>query len=350
VRESAWTIACGFLIVIVANEPTIGTIFFTLPFWASWLVVGIYLIWCFFGSETLLLRPDRVLFLRKAVVRLPVRDVPMSQSRRIRSCLSKHPENHQYLRCIEVQTTGKLIRFGFRIPSREKAWLIHQLNCFAACQVDANDSQSVFEFVSNASSPVAAPAILMTLHESRSEPAADTSWEQLDHADGVEFIQCGHLCVLELMDLLCINAFWNGIVTIHVLSLFGFRFADNDPPQGTEWWQTFVLLIPFVVLGLVMLAKLVAVLMEWFRRTSWRFVHDEMTTQIRWPCFSRTQRCDLNTVHHLELRPYAGNQSGMVILKTALRMIANSNFQLVFVSKTNVDQCSIPGLTKHEAR
>ena len=47
--------------------------------------------------------------------------------------------------------------------------------------------------------------------------------------------------------------------------------ADGNPPQGVEWWGMFIFLIPFEVVGLVMLLALLGALLEPVRRTTWGF-------------------------------------------------------------------------------
>ncbi len=108
-----WTVGCVFLVGLVSDNPSIGNLAFAVPFWAAWLAVSVILIWTFFGTETLLIRHDKVLFLRKAIMQLTTREVSVTDVTGIRSCRSRHQENDEYLWGIEVATVGRPIRFGF---------------------------------------------------------------------------------------------------------------------------------------------------------------------------------------------------------------------------------------------
>ena len=136
---TGWTVGCVVLVAQVIKEPAIGTFAFAVPFWASWLLVAGFLVWIQFGTETLLLRGDKVLFLRKAFITLSTRSVPRGEIQRFRECQSQHTENDQHLWGIEMVTIGKPLRFCFRLADQERDWLIHQLNLFLAAT--ASDPQ-----------------------------------------------------------------------------------------------------------------------------------------------------------------------------------------------------------------
>lgn len=347
--EIGWTVACIALAVQVISNPEIGTFLFALPFWAAWLAVGSLLIWFFFGTETILIQADRVLFLRKALITLKVREVPISEVKRFRSSRSKHLEDNEYLYGIEAETIGKPIRFGFRLPARERQWLIWKLNQFAEFISEGSEPQEPIEAELPGPPASDAPGRL-TAADVLDEPPTDCRWQLHERADGVEFVQRGQFQPGAFFGLLFINAFWNGIVGVFVALLLGLMPVENGPPQGFEWWGMFVFLLPFEVVGLGMLAALVMVLAEPFRVTSWRLVHDTMTRQSRWPVVRITRRWSMEEIHHLELRLDDEESSGRLKEKLSSGISDDANYQLTFVSRDNIDQCSIASLTSGEAR
>src|SRR5262249_13157931 len=125
-------------------------------------------------------------------------------------------------------------------------------------------------------------AEVLSLDRSRSEPPTDCNWRVTNDPETFEFWQKGRLNIGALAGLLFVNAFWNGIVSVFVMTLFGLM-PGNNGPQGWEWWGLFVFLIPFEVIGLLMFAALVVTVLEPFRRTAWRFEHERILSQWRWP-------------------------------------------------------------------
>src|SRR5262249_36595353 len=70
------------------------------------------------------------MFMRTAVIRLTSRVVPRREVQGFRECRSNYTENDVHLWGIEMLTLGKPVRFAFRLPDGERAWLIYQLNRF----------------------------------------------------------------------------------------------------------------------------------------------------------------------------------------------------------------------------
>lgn len=125
-----WTVACVTLLGEFIKDPTLATFAFALPFWASWLFVAGLLVWMRYGKETLILGTDDAIFMRSALIRLGERTVPRAEVQGFRECRSSHTENGQHLRGIEMVTLGKPLQFAFRLPDREREWLVFRLNRF----------------------------------------------------------------------------------------------------------------------------------------------------------------------------------------------------------------------------
>jgi hypothetical protein len=363
-----WTVGCFVVLVAVLDDPSPLMFAFAIPFWASWLLVAALLVWMWFGKETLLLRRHEALFLRTAFIRLTSRRVPRKEIRFFRECHTSFTENDEYLWGIEMVTLGKPVRFAFRLPDRERAWLIHQLNLFLDQTAPAGDSSSpatsaaALSLEKAADSPAAASlasadedslddAEVLTLENTHANPPTDSRWQLIESVSQFDFEQRGRLHLGSIALLLFLNAFWNGIVSVFVLGLFGLMPFDNAP-QGWEWWAMFVFLIPFEVIGLAFFAALMIGLLEPFRVTTWRFEQATIARRNRWPLFSRTRAWTVLTLDRLELRGQS-DAAEPGFERFSKKNMGKSNetpFTLAFVTRENIDLCEIPELTEGEAR
>ncbi len=150
--------------------------------------------------------------------------------------------------------------------------------------------------------------------------------------------------------LLGTNAFWNGIVSVFVMVLYGLM-PINNPPQGGQWWAMFVFLIPFEAIGLAMFAGLLLVLAEPLRRTVWRFEYDRIVGRTSWRICGFSRGWDVLALDRLELRRRGRqDQQGKANVKLMTDLNGERTFELVLVSADNVDLCRIESLTEGEAR
>ncbi len=343
-----WTVGCVFLAGTIIADPSLGTIMFAVPFFAAWLAVATFLVWSFFGTETLLVRRDRVLFLRKAFVQLTAKSIDAGDVQQFRTCRSSYQENDCYLWGIEVTTIGKPIRFGFRIPQQERLWLISELNAFL--DLDGPDAGSDTKTAATRQSESPVDSTRLTSANVRDEAPEDSSWLCDEGPTTVEFYQRGRLKILTVLGLLFINAFWNGIVSVFVMALWGVLPVDNGMPQGIEWWGMFVFLIPFEVIGLAMFAGLVLALAEPFRQTTWYVDQQQITHTIRWPVFRRTRIYECDAIDRLELRRSEDDEDQKKNRSSWTAWMDSGSFDVTFVDDDNTDVCTIEGLTEGEAR
>lgn len=346
---TGWTVGCVFLAGMVVADPAPWSIAFAVPFWAAWLLVAALVVWSFAGKEQLSLGGDQVEFVRTAIITLSQRVVPLDEVHGARTCRSRIQENDQYLWGIEVKTVGKPFKFGFRLPERERLWLISQLNEILG-QIKSGESQTPplpLRIDPESDSP-GGNAVALHPGNTSATPPSDNSWVREDDFDSVTFHQRGRLQVGALCILLFINAFWNGIVSVFVMVLFGLAPGNNPAPHEIGWWGLFVFLIPFEVIGLLMFAALVVVLAEPFRQTWLRCERDRVVVESRWPFFRRRREWDVPPLDRLELR-HAREQEGGKI-PTVQSFGSDRDYRLVFVTRENSDLCSIDTLTSGEAR
>lgn len=352
---TAWTVGCVVLAGMVINEPSLGNFAFAIPFWASWLFVAAMLVWMLFGKETLLLRQDKALFLRTALITLRTRGVPREEILGFRECRSTHTENDEHLWGIEMKTLGKPVRFAFRLPDRERAWLIYKLNQFLgttnpdAAEGSTSSITDVEPKLTGTTSASSGSEVL-SLASTLEKPPTDSEWQFTDEINAIEFVKDGRFSFSAFAGLLFVNAFWNGIVSVFVMVLWGFMPGD-DMPEGGAWWGLFVFLIPFEVIGLLMFAGLCLTVLEPFSRRQWRFEQARIIRQISYPLVRRTRAWEVIDLNRLELRnAQEKKQQFEKFSKPTGSGSVETSFKLAFVTDENVDLCSIGTLTEGEAR
>lgn len=339
---TGWTVGCVVLVGVAFQDPSM--LLFATPFWAAWIAAACFLIWIYFGKEVLVLKSDKALFLRQAIITLSTREVPREEVRSFRECRSKHQENDEYLWGIEMKTLGKPVRFAFRLPGRERAWLIYQMNQ----SLEASNEQLI---TVGAERETGRPASVMTNiglmpEHTLDEPPSDCTWSRKEGPEPA-FSQRGAISYSALFGLLFINAFWNGIVSVFVVALFGGMQVDGVP-EGAGWWGMFVFLIPFEVIGLGMFAALVLVLAEPFRTTRWLFERYRISRFSKWPMVARSKQWELAGLGRIELRG-AGKEQNRPMSSLNLPSPDQGDFKLAFVTGDNRDLCYMDGLSKGEA-
>lgn len=356
-----WSVGCVFLAAELVNNPNISALLFAIPFWASWFFVAGLLAWMFFGKETLLLRPDAAMFQRSALVKLSSRVIPSTEIREFRECRSKHQENDQYLWGIELVTAGKPLRFDFRLPDRERAWLIYRLNQYLSA-TGAGEVTSMTTRSLSAAAPLESLAqttespFCQTLLRDQTLPAppSDCQFTFTDNVTSFEFAVRGKFPLGLVAVLGFLNAFWNGIVLIFVFNLIRGEVGKNNMkiPQGWERIGMGVFLIPFVVIGLGMFVGLLFALFEPLRRSLLRFEQDRIVSETIWPVYRHTHQWPIADVDRLELRREGAEDHGSRkrLGQSLKEVLGDSPHSLAFVSASNVDLCVLDGFTEGEAR
>jgi hypothetical protein len=352
-----WTVGCVFLAGMVLNDPTLFHLAFAIPFWAAWLFVAFMVLKSFCQRDRLIVSVDGVRFDRRILLPVQERFVPLDEVQEFESY--SHVADSESGRLewgIQMVTTGQPVRLFQGIPEQERLWLQQTLNdvlgqvsgrrvipqsAGPADDVPAGEVPADEDSFEEARLTVAAQPV---------RPPADCSWERIECVDSVVFQQRGKLSWAALFGLLFINAFWNGIVSVFVLVLFG---LGGDQPAGAEWWGMFFFLIPFEVIGLCMAVALLFTLVEPFRRTSWHFHDHLIERRTKWLGLGPVRRHEFEHIERIEL--HGNEQAGwrkFPVSKLAQRTAPNqaAAFSLMFVDCYNAEICSVGGLTEGEAR
>jgi hypothetical protein len=364
VWQTGWTIGCVALLGMVISDPSLGTVAFAIPFWAAWLAVGSVLVWNYFGKEVFHLSPLGAGYSRHALVNLSRREVPLEEIRGFGSH-SSDISSDSATPHIEMRTLGEPLRFCGNLGAAERSWLIAQLREHLArltggpepaTERQTERQTTRLREADTGGEPAAKPktrrkgarAVALAADDLAERPS-DCRWQSDDDFQSIGFTARGRFSVGAFFGLLFINAFWNGIVSVFVLVLFGLMpGGDNAAPQGTEWWLMFLFLIPFEVVGLVMFSALASAAVSPFVRTTWRF--DRYAIVRRRGCFGLrgTRTWEVDRLSRIELRRKKKGEAMPVSEIGTNRDTAG--FKLAFFGPGKKVLCTIEDLTEGEAR
>jgi hypothetical protein len=359
-----WTVGCVFLAGAVITQRSLFMLLFAIPFWAAWVFVVCQMLSSFFGVETLEFDRDGVRYVRRVLVPIRRRDIPLAEIRGFGAYVeTADSDTGRPTRGIEVQTTGTPLRFGDHIPDVERHWLRTQLEEHRALlepewarvserppvrEPSVSDGQADLDTREDLEEQAPESAVVLTPAAQPLTPPSDSRWQRRDDFDEMAFLNRGRLGCGGLGGLLFINAFWNGIVSVFIVALF----TDAvQKPTGAMWWGMLVFLIPFEVIGLVMLAALVAALAEPFRRTTWSFGRGEVRWRRAWLGVGRTRTYPVTFFDRVELRTADSESTSPRTHSNVARAgDAGRSHRLVFVEQSGNELFTIRNLTDGEAR
>jgi hypothetical protein len=353
---TGWTVGCVFLAGLVIQQPQLFNLMFAVPFWASWLFVFAMVAKSFFQHEEMLLDRTGANYVRKVLFPLHVRTVPLREIRSVdRFTTVTDSESGQSESGIEVRTLGLPLRMLQGLSGPELDWLERLLNdhLSALGEVCAPREPPAQEAVAEdeASELEDGARVALSIASRPVCPPSDCRWRRVDGFDDFRFATRGRFgwgCVLGLTFL---NTFWNGIVSVFVMHLWG-AAPDGAPPQGAEWWGLFLFLVPFEVIGLVMLVALVAAVFEPVHRTVWTLERQGVDYRTSWLGLGPHWTWEVVRLDRIELRrdTKRGRPRWSGTAPSLAASAGSRDYRLSLVDRSNAEVCSIDGLTEGEAR
>lgn len=396
VFASIWSLVIGVACVSILFDDTETPLFvfaflFLTPFVIVDFVLWAILIYVFFGKEVGWLdetgfhREYRCLFVRLR------KDVPLNSIRKFKLGRDyTFKQNNRPSICVQIVTADKEINImrSFAETDRQH-WLVAAGN---AILMNLNDWEPVQEPPTSAdflsSNGFVDPSVFdeddeedednsfnrvnrfqdedsddleeNELYEGKTErfassdhvPNADkpegTSWKMTADFDTIEFKRRGRWTA-GLIGSLFIAAFWNGIVSVFVCSLFGIIGAEDNAPSapdvpavqktenpevdqsvvkndqgyfdslkdkhmivnkkaepffGRQWWIMFCFLIPFEIIGLAMIWAFLSQLFAPFTTQSWSFNSSKAVRKRTLFGFPFIRRFDMMEFSYLEIHHY----------------------------------------------
>lgn len=352
-----WTVGCVFLAGAVIVKREWFMLVFGIPFWAAWFFVLAMLMSMLFRREKLVLEPAGATYTCWVLIPIQSRTIPLEELKSFGDYDKVvESESGRSESGLELVNTGRPLRIMAGLSSAELAWLNHQLNAHAD-GLRTDSLRAASEIVDRADRhPPAADRggeLVEALRPEREapQPPRDCEWEREDDFESFSFLNRGSFSLSALLGLLFINAFWNGIVSVFVLTLWGVAPVEN-PPQGAMWWGMFVFLIPFECIGLVMFGGLVLVLLEPIRRSRWRMLRNEVELRHSWLGLGRSWRWPVVQLDRIELRredPDKG-KTNQRISPRLRRAADDAGYRLSLVTRENQELCTVDFLSEGEAR
>lgn len=303
-----WTAGC----VMLGREAFVKRewfmLLFALPFWASWVFVAGLLLYRWTGRERLTLGNEGVTFARTAVIRLTSRQIPLEDLQTFEEYVDYSDDSET--RGLKLRTRGKTLKFASGLVQRELEWLVDQFNTRLAASRDrSSDFRSRTKRLqsSQGGSPghrdgTQRESVRVLSDDIAYPPPADTRWVHTQEFDAEVFQHRGHWSPAKLGGLLFINLFWNGVVGVFLCVLFGVAPINNGPLVGVQWWFLCIFLIPFEVIGLVMLYGLVHSLLEPFCTTRYRLERYAIITRTAILGIGRKRHWPVDEIERLEVR------------------------------------------------
>jgi hypothetical protein len=327
---TGWTFGCVALIMSIVQAPGPFLVFIGIVFCSWWVLVAACLIIALFGRERVVLDRGGVSFVRRAIVILCRRNVPLSEIRSFARYTEvsggrSRTERHG----IELQTAGESLRFCEGVSISERDWLTFQLN-------DHLRSNRVTD---EHPEPLGAA------------PPSDSRWLRSDDRGAIVFADRGWFNLFLFLGLLGINSLWNGIVSVFVLGLCG---VGAVAPQEAAWWFVFVLLIPFEFFGVGLFLSLVVTIIEPVRRATWRFGNDSIEFRQTWFGWGSVRTFSVAGAQQIELREVDPCVNCFSYRSLALDLVSRGGTlgrtrQLVLIGPSDAELCTIDALTEGEA-
>lgn len=335
---AGWTVGCIFLLVMVIRQGEPFFLLFGLPFWAAWFAAVYFLLNALFYREEFSL-DDKGAHLRKSIIFTTFqRDIPPEELLRFETSWQAGTSGRGGpVSQIDLVTTGQPISFFSGVPEGERQWLTWRLN---------DELRRLHP--QRGHRPANQPRQFADL----AERPSDCNWRLEEHARGLCFYQRGQLTLTALGGVLFINLFWNGIVGVFVGVLWGFAPGGGGPAKFSwEWWGMFLFLIPFELIGLLLIAGLLLTLLEPFRRTRWSFGPDEIVYRQSWLGIGWNWRYDPLEVGGVEVRiEDPGEGSGLGPPNPAANPQQVRQVKLILFDRDEDEMTAVSGVTLGEAR
>lgn len=353
-----WSGGCVMLISEVLREPKLFMILFGIPFWASWIAIAGYLLFTFTSRQCLRLNAEGVLVARSSLFGSSLRLVTLDQALGFQSQNSLiQQEGSPPSLCLQFRTTGRNESLFEAVEQQVLTWLIKLLNQrLQALQSEhLPDPPDVFEEEADPGQRFAAAAAQLAypIWARHPEPMpvvrpAETTWHYQDDLHELRFKQRGRWKFSSLLGLLFVNGFWNGIVAVFTCVELGLA-----PMQGVgEKWVLVLFLIPFQVIGLLMIVGLLNELLLPWRRRVWTIRTDGIEHRTGWGSLLRTREYPVVGLDRLEIQRAASrwqtNQDAL--LKVEALDQTDEVFTLAVIDRENNTLVNWPQLTQAEAR
>ncbi len=359
---AGWTVGCVFLTGAVIREQSLFIVLFAIPFWASWLLVFCVMLKKLFAREEFLLDISGAKFQRWVFVPIKTRCILLDEIEGFLT-YSRITDNESGAEVwgIEMYTLGKSLQFAEGLPDQERLWLEWQLDDLLdnlrgpdekPALASGEDESFVEEGMDEENFEDIEDVVVLELGKQPRKQPSDCRWQRVNDFDSIQLFRQGRLGCGTVLSLLFVNAFWNGMVSVFVLALYGFGDVEGIP-EGIGWWGMFVFLIPFELIGLGMFIGLLAAVTAPLQRTAWQLGRNFIERRSSLLGLGPRKMFHVDSLRRIEVR-YDFDQGGLLkslksMFNTQNQSIAGNTMAIVLIDNDNIEVCTIGGLTKGEA-
>jgi len=360
---SGWSVACLFLAHLAWTERSAEALGGAAVFWCGWLIGLIVLVRQCFGRESITLSADGVRTTSSAILRR-TQSAPLAEVLSFGTVRDDGAGGNEVQKRLDVRTVGRPLRVGEGLTGQDISTLVDELRGTLAILRGSYALKSGYPreaatvvFRDKLAGELLAPPKNEKLPEIRTtsempvDLPSDSRFQRRDDFDAVTIRRRGKFYPGGLIGVLVIVGFWNGIVGMFLHELW---FAPpNQRPTGIDWIWKFVLLIPFEVVGAVMLFGVLLIIVEPARVWTRRFSRDEILDRLAWFGVIRFQkRHPIAGVDRIEVRrvPYeVAKFPKRLPLASLWAPPGCATYDVVPVDPAGKEICRIEGLTFGEA-
>jgi hypothetical protein len=355
---TGWSFGCALITNLALHEPTFLNLAGAAVFDAAWLFGFVMLANQFLGRETITLDADGLTHVKWTIFRrrctVPIADIFgfTTECESIDDAQRRGAGNQ-----LEVRTAGRPLRAGGGLTHNDVLELAATLRKYHARLPTKRLRDSAWpperERIVFRPRPGGETdgAPLRSPQDPPIEPPGDTRMRRRDGFDYVRFSTRGRFTLGGAIAALLFNVFWNGITGVFVFNLFW--GGPQDKPQGVDWYEQFLFLLPFELIGLAFFLGFLLVLFEPFRVWSHRFGTSDVRDRLTWFGVGWRKRYDLGLVDRLEVRRAAYSIARLpkkrLNLATLWTPPGCPTYSLVVVEMGNRDVCELQGFTFGEA-
>jgi energy-coupling factor transporter transmembrane protein EcfT len=277
-----WTIGCGVLLYNLIADFKWSLLLFSIPFLAAWVGVAALINWMMFGRIELRIGRDGATRLTRAFCYRRVVQVPLEALREVEEYVSGSGE--QGVRWgIRLVTSDRPLKFMSDIGTEERQWLLPIIS----------------EHLNR-----------LGVRPRTPEELATTRYQPLLAGDHWSLEESMRSVTLQVRDRPSLGAaatfvgialFWNSIIGVFLTVML----------EEMKFWLL-LFLLPFIVIGLVLLGLAVGSLFAGAIRRTWRLDANELTRRWQFGPLSRTRRWPVSPLRRLEIarhQPQSENRS-----------------------------------------
>ncbi|GHT17737.1 hypothetical protein FACS1894189_4210 [Planctomycetales bacterium] len=345
-----WTVGCVLLAHQVINEPTVFNFLIAFPFWAAWFAVFSFMTATLFGRDLLELDDEGLVYEYRVLFVWQRRKIPLEEIRHFTAVRSTQSDNQHQLFTVEAATFGKPLRFS-NVNYEEAVWIAAELNDVRSKLVSTKVSEIVSEIEqsdteeNHVDEPLVIPLNSKPLDI---EAPFENRWKLETDFDSLTFRKRGEFSTLSFLICTFLMLFWNGIVSLFFIQLWGLM-PNSEQPVGSIWWGLFFFLIPFEVIGLIIIVAWFGTILAPFTVIVWRVEKSQLIkrTTLFGAGFSKTFFLDDAELRMIDFDTQWNLQTGVQTREQLAERFGNRH--IVFVDSAHNEICSIPELTLAEA-